>query len=76
MSDRRVLMLEDDEERVDRFRMVLSEIDPDLYTESDIDPGDGLDVAKFLAEQPASCPVIIHTTNSKTRRVYDGCTGN
>lgn len=28
------------------------------------DPGTGRDVADFLATRPASCPVVIHTTNS------------
>jgi hypothetical protein len=27
------------------------------------DPGDGIDVAKFLAERPPVCPVIVHTSN-------------
>ncbi|TWU12467.1 hypothetical protein CA54_12910 [Symmachiella macrocystis] len=100
MTVDRVLMLEDEEERVVRFRKVLAKLnsalrlivwetahsmiteapaelhnvafislDHDLYTESDIDPGDGLDVANFLVEQPPCCPVIIHTTNSP-RAVY------
>jgi NAD+-processing family protein with receiver domain len=29
-----------------------------------LDPGTGRDVANFLATQPPSCPIIIHTTNS------------
>ena len=29
-----------------------------------IDPGDGRDVAGYLAQQPPSCPVVIHTTNT------------
>ena len=27
------------------------------------DPGDGIEVAKFLAARPPSCPVIIHSSN-------------
>jgi hypothetical protein len=27
------------------------------------DPGDGLEVVKFLVSQPVVCPVIIHTSN-------------
>ena len=27
------------------------------------DPGDGLEVVKFLVAQPVVCPVIIHTSN-------------
>src|SRR5690349_17537358 len=41
--------------------------DLELKTGSDgrcIDPGCGRDVANFLATQPPTCPVIIHTTNS------------
>lgn len=29
-----------------------------------VEPGDGLEVARWLAEQPAVCPVIVHTTNT------------
>lgn len=29
-----------------------------------IDPGDGRDVARFLATQKPCCPVIVHTSNS------------
>jgi hypothetical protein len=29
-----------------------------------IDPGDGRMVADFLAQRPAVCPVIVHTSNS------------
>lgn len=29
-----------------------------------IDPGAGVDVAEYLAGQPAVCPVVIHTTNT------------
>lgn len=32
------------------------------------DPGCGLDVAQFLADFPAACPVLIHSSN--TERVY------
>jgi len=27
------------------------------------DPGDGIEVAKFLAERPPVCPVIVHSSN-------------
>lgn len=30
-----------------------------------IDPGAGVDVAEYLAGQPAGCPVVIHTTNTQ-----------
>jgi CheY-like chemotaxis protein len=29
-----------------------------------IDPGEGRQVAEFLADRPPACPVVIHTTNS------------
>jgi CheY-like chemotaxis protein len=29
-----------------------------------MDPGCGTDIADFLASQPATCPVVIHSTNS------------
>lgn len=41
-------------------------LDHDLFTDSpnEPDPGDGRDVAAFLAMQTAVCPVLIHTTNA------------
>ncbi len=44
-------------------------LDNDLELKSDpdgrmIDPGAGVDVAEFLATKTASCPVVIHTTNT------------
>ncbi|MCE9565061.1 MAG: hypothetical protein K8U57_23770 [Planctomycetes bacterium] len=41
----------------------LISLDHDLEPESDTDPGDGLDVAKHLANLSPMCPVIIHTSN-------------
>ena len=87
-----VLMLEDDAERLIRFRAAaerlglelvvwrdahrmiaeveahlaaarLISLDHDLEPEGDTDPGDGLDVAKHLANLRPVCPVIIHTSN-------------
>ena len=87
-----VLMLEDDDERLERFEAVatrlgvelvswpdaramiaemgqslhtaaLISLDHDLMPIHDIEPGDGLDVAKHLAALPPACPVIIHTSN-------------
>jgi CheY-like chemotaxis protein len=93
---RRILMLEDDRERLDRFAKVLASrlrsaqfdywrsapefitayeqleqyphliaLDHDLFVDhpDDPDPGDGRDVARFLANRPPSCPVLIHSTN-------------
>ena len=87
-----VLMLEDDDERLDRFGVIatrlgvelvswpdaramiaemgqllhaaaLISLDHDLMPIHDIEPGDGLDVAKHLAALAPTCPVIIHTSN-------------
>jgi hypothetical protein len=92
----RILMLEDDRDRLDRFTNVLKvrfpgsafdywrsapefivafeqskqgphliALDHDLFVDddSDPDPGDGRDVARFLAIQKPCCPVLIHSTN-------------
>jgi hypothetical protein len=37
------------------------DLDPDITAPGD--PGDGLDVAKWLADRPPACPVIVHTSN-------------
>ncbi len=29
-----------------------------------LDPGSGVVVAEYLANEPAACPVVIHTTNT------------
>ena len=92
-----ILLLEDNEERLDRFHKTVLAALPDLrlltwrsarvmvveleqylsaarlisldhdlepLDDDPIDPGDGLDVAKWLAERPPACPVIIHTSNN------------
>ncbi|MBN9119359.1 MAG: hypothetical protein J0I06_09385 [Planctomycetes bacterium] len=41
----------------------LISLDHDLVPIHDIEPGDGLDVAKHLATFPPACPVIVHTSN-------------
>ncbi len=41
----------------------LISLDHDLVPIHDIEPGDGLDVAKHLATLPPVCPVIVHTSN-------------
>jgi hypothetical protein len=91
-----LLMLEDDQERIERFTEALSEVDPSLALviwrnarkmvrevesflpaarlislDHDLepqagdleDPGDGIEVARFLAGMPPVCPVIIHSSN-------------
>ncbi len=96
-----VLMLEDDPERVERFRAVavrlgvelviwrdarrmiaevreflpsarLISLDHDLEPESETDPGDGLDVAKHLANVAPGCPVVIHTSNGARGDAMEG----
>src|SRR6267142_2524123 len=45
----------------------LISLDHDLNKEKDDspDPGDGVQVAEFLARLPMLCPVILHTSNSE-----------
>jgi len=92
----RVLILEDDPYRIERFRAVLESIDRpagfriwssaakmindlDAYLpaaglislDHDLeprpgefeDPGDGMDVVRFLTTRQPSCPVIVHSSN-------------
>ena len=49
-------------------------LDHDLYpTDVDHDdPGDGLDVARYLATFDPACPVIIHSSNADRSRVMQG----
>jgi len=47
-------------------------LDHDLYTDEPDDPGDGLMVAKWLAERPPACPVIIHSSNGPRVRMMQG----
>jgi hypothetical protein len=91
-----ILLLEDNAERMERFRAALAQVAPalplqlwrsarvmvrelpailpdavlisldhdlDPWPGDTEDPGDGLDVVKFLAERPPVCPVIVHTSN-------------
>lgn len=48
------------------FDCDLIALDHDLFpdSEQDPDPGDGRDVAAFLARQAPICPVLIHSTNA------------
>jgi hypothetical protein len=42
----------------------LISLDHDLEpVEGEDDPGDGIDVARFLAARPPVCPVIVHSSN-------------
>jgi hypothetical protein len=95
-APRMLLMLEDDHDRVDRFRATLHAIAPSMTmivwrnagkmireiepflpaarlisldhdlepVDGDEDPGDGIDVARFLAARPPVCPVIVHSSNA------------
>lgn len=49
-----------------RIKPHLISLDHDLFVEEpdEPDPGDGRDVAKFLAEQEPICPILIHSSNS------------
>jgi CheY-like chemotaxis protein len=52
----------------------LISLDHDLapIEHGDQDPGDGLDVAKFLASQTPVCPVIIHSSNVSRSDAMEG----
>ena len=51
----------------------LVSLDHDLMTLPDgSDPGDGLDVARFLAAQSIIRPVIVHTSNGERGRMMMG----
>lgn len=59
----------DDLQQIDLNDVVLIALDHDLemIPAEDgrlIDPGDGRDVASFLARQIPTCPIVIHTTNA------------
>lgn len=49
-------------------------LDHDLYTQnaSDPDPGDGLDMARFLATRKPQCPVLIHSSNADRALMMQG----
>lgn len=48
-------------------------LDHDLEPGPDgVDPGDGLDVAKWLAARPPACPVVIHTSNARRGDAMEG----
>ncbi len=99
------LMLEDNQERVDRFQLVLRELDPSLQLlvwrsarsmirevnqylpaakllsldhdldplENDSeDPGDGLELVKFLVQLTPRRPVIVHSSNGQRAQAMCG----
>ena len=47
-----------------RAALISLEHDLDPKPGACIDPGNGLDMARFLAEKPPVCPVIVHTSNT------------
>ena len=48
-------------------------LDHDLESEPGApDPGDGLEVVRFLVSQPVVCPVIVHSSNSERSRWMAG----
>jgi hypothetical protein len=65
-------MLEDVDGYLPLARLI--SLDHDLYpTSGDIeDPGDGLEVAKYLAEKKPTCPIIIHSSNGDRARMMAG----
>jgi len=98
-----VLILEDSQDRADRFLKATSlidcrpkvvvlpdvasflkhyekvegeidliSLDHDLYSDVIDDPGDGVQVAKYLACRDIKCPVLIHTSNSDRGRMMQG----
>jgi hypothetical protein len=50
----------------------LISLDHDLMPIHDIEPGDGLDVARHLATLPPACPVVIHTSNGARGDAMEG----
>src|SRR5438067_171623 len=51
----------------------LISLDHDLEPPDDgPDPGDGLEVVKFLVAQPVLCPVILHSSNGERSRWMAG----
>src|SRR5438874_7447356 len=78
MNRQTIILLEDDADRVCGFESAVPQLGPayrlrtwrDLNKETpeSPDPGDGVDVASFLARLPCLCPVILHTSN--TDRVW------
>jgi ADP-ribosylglycohydrolase len=70
--DYRLRVWRDTERMIAEFHEVLADaalisLDHDLTKEHDDspDPGDGVQVAEFLARLPTLCPVILHTSNSE-----------
>jgi hypothetical protein len=92
-----ILVLEDNQERIDRFQLVVRALDPSLQLlvwrsarsmilelnqylsaaklisldhdldpiEDGSDPGDGLEVVKYLVQQLPRRPVIVHSSNGQ-----------
>lgn len=56
----------------DQIRLI--SLDHDLYAPagSRVDPGDGLDAARWLTTRVAWCPVIIHSSNADRSRMMQG----
>jgi len=44
-------------------RLISLDHDLERWDGDEEDPGDGIDVARFLAARPPSCPVVIHSSN-------------
>ena len=44
-------------------RLISLDHDLEPYEGDTEDPGDGIEVARFLAERPPVCPIIVHSSN-------------
>ena len=52
--------------------VALISLDHDLYCQGPEDPGDGVDVARWLASQEPCCSVIVHSSNRDRVQVMIG----
>lgn len=50
-------------DRLPTARLISLDHDLEPDPADPVDPGDGLDVARWLADRPPVCPVIVHTSN-------------
>lgn len=56
-------MLGEVDEFLPSCRLISLDHDLEPQPGDDEDPGDGIDVARSLAERPPVCPVIVHSSN-------------
>jgi len=65
-------MMEEVGEYLPRARLISLDHDLEPMPGETADPGDGLEVAKFLAERRPGCPIIIHSSNGDGARRMAG----